>query len=142
MRKGLLLLVITLFISCKKDKEFKPGISSVEADVLLEDNISIRALTIDGDKVWYAGSNGKYGSVSLNGGKALNGIIAKDTLMPEFRAIAQTKTDIFILNAGTPALLYKISKDGKKNKLVYTETGEKVFYDSMQFYNDKDGIAM
>ncbi|MCR5863577.1 oxidoreductase [Flavobacterium sp. J372] len=49
---------------------------------------------------------------------------------------------MFLLNAGTPALLYKVTKDTKHNKLVYTETGEKVFYDSMKFRNDDEGIAI
>jgi len=144
MKKSLLLLLFTTaLLSCKEEKkDFKPSFSVVEADTLLNDEISIRALTIDGDKAWYAGSMGKYGWVSLSGGKAFNGVISKDTIFPEFRAIAQTKNDIFILNAGSPAMLYKISKDGKSSKEVYSESGEKVFYDSMQFYNDQEGIAM
>jgi photosystem II stability/assembly factor-like uncharacterized protein len=39
-------------------------------------------------------------------------------------------------------LLYQITKDGKKTKLVYQEKNDKVFYDSMQFWNDKEGIAI
>ena len=78
----------------------------------------------------------------MSGGKNFSGIASKDSLLPEFRAIAQTDKNIFILNVGSPALLYKISKDGKHTKLVYTETGEKVFYDSMKFINDSEGIAM
>lgn len=147
MKKSLLLILLTLFFSCRNnDKnenvDHKPSFTSVTADTLLNEEISIRAITIDGNKAWYAGSMGKYGWISLNGGKNFSGVAVQDTLMPEFRAIAQTKTDVFILNVGTPALLYKISKDGKRSKLVYTENGEKVFYDSMQFSNDKDGIAM
>jgi photosystem II stability/assembly factor-like uncharacterized protein len=142
MKKSLLLLLIPLLFSCKEAIDHKPSFASVTADTLLQDEISIRGLTIDGDKVWYAGSNGKYGFVSLSGGKAFTGVIARDTLFPEFRAIAKTANDIFILNAGTPALLYKISKDGRRNKLVYTEEGERVFYDSMLFRNDKEGMAM
>ena len=141
MKKIVLLLSITLLFSCKKD--YKSHISSAEAEVLHEqEGIGVRAVTVDGDKLWYAGSMGNYGYLSLSGGKGFSGVISKDTIFPEFRAIAQTRDDIFILNAGSPALLYKVSKDGKRNKLVYTESGEKVFYDSMKFRNDKDGIAM
>ena len=144
MKKGLLLLLAITLFSCKEEKkqDFKASFTTIETDSLLSDDISIRALAIDGDKAWYAGSNGKYGYVSLSGGKNFSGVVAQDTILPEFRAIAQTKNDIFILNAGTPATLYKISKDGKNNKMVYTESGEKVFYDSMQFRNDKEGIAI
>lgn len=147
MKKSLLLALFAIAFSCKNKSsndeiDYKPSFTSVTADTLLSEEISIRALTIDNEKVWYAGSRGKYGWISLNGGKNFSGVAVQDTLIPEFRAIAQTKTDVFILNVGTPALLYKISKDGKRSKLVYTENGEKVFYDSMQFTNDKDGIAM
>lgn len=144
MKKGIILLMAISLLSCKKEesKNYKASFETVAIDTLLKDDISIRGLTIDGDKAWYAGNNGKYGWVSLNGGKNFSGIAVQDTLMPEFRAIAQTKTDVFILNVGSRALLYKISKDGKQSKLVYTETGEKVFYDSMQFRDDKEGIAI
>jgi photosystem II stability/assembly factor-like uncharacterized protein len=137
----LCLLVVT---ACKQEekRDYKPSFSTTSVDTLLTDAISIRALLVDGDKAWYAGSSGKFGWVSLNGGKDFNGVVAKDTLLPEFRAIAQTSNDILILSAGNPALLHKISKDGKRNKEVYTESGEKVFYDCLRFYNDKEGIAI
>lgn len=138
------LFAAALFFSCADEKkDYKPQFITVTATSLHEqEDIGIRAISIDGDKVWYAGSNGNYGALPINGGKSLSGVISKDTLYPEFRSIAQTKDAVFILNAGTPALLYKISKDGKHNKLVYTETGSKVFYDSMKFRNDKEGIAI
>lgn len=143
MKKGLLLILLTFIFSCKEEnKSSNASFTTVTADTLLKDKISIRAITMDGDKVWYAGSGGKYGWVSLNGSKNFNGIIAKDSLFPEFRSIAQTDTDIFILNVGSPAILYKISKSGKRTNQVYSESGEKVFYDSMQFFNATDGIAM
>lgn len=144
MKKVLFFLAATSFLSCKKEekKDFKASFETVSTDTLLNEEVSIRALNLDENKAWYAGSKGKYGWVSLDGGKNFNGVAAQDTLLPEFRAIAQTKDDIFILNVGTPALLYKISKDGTRTKLVYTETGEKIFYDSMQFRNDKEGIAI
>ncbi|OYQ36090.1 oxidoreductase [Flavobacterium cyanobacteriorum] len=142
MKKIFLLLPLALLASCKQNTAYTASVTRVICDTLLADDISIRALVIDGDKVWYAGSRGKYGYVSLSGQKAFSGIMAQDTLFPEFRAIAKTKHHILILNAGTPALLYKITKDGSRNKVVYTETGEKVFYDSMLFLDDKEGIAM
>ena len=143
MKKGLWLVLLSFIFSCKEEnKIFKASFTTVTADTLLLDKISIRALTVDGGKVWYAGSGGKYGWVSLQDNKKFNGVISKDSLFPEFRSIAQTKSDIFILNAGSPAMLYKISKDGKKVRQVYTENDEKAFYDSMKFFNDTDGIAM
>jgi len=145
MKKILLpLLFAVVFTSCKKEEktDYKPSFTNTTVDTLLTDDISIRALIVDGDKAWYAGSKGKFGWVSLSGGKNFSGVVAKDSLLPEFRAIAQTSADVFILNVASPALLHKISKDGKRNKEVYTERGEKVFYDCIRFYNDKEGIAI
>jgi photosystem II stability/assembly factor-like uncharacterized protein len=64
-----------------------------------------------------------------------------DTLAPEFRAVASTNSDFFMLSVGNPALLYKTGDSGSM-ELVYKEENEKVFYDSMAFWNDSEGIAM
>ena len=148
MKNTLLFLLFLVGISACQDKN-KAGLTSnlkvfasVEIDTLLEKEISIRALLLDDTKIWYAGNNGQYGSIDLIKNKKFNGHITKDTLLPEFRSIAQTKENIFMLNVGTPALLYKVSKDGSHIKNVYLENHPKAFYDSMQFWNDTEGIAM
>jgi photosystem II stability/assembly factor-like uncharacterized protein len=64
-----------------------------------------------------------------------------DSILPEFRAVAGTSTDFFMLSVGNPALLYKTGNSGNM-ELVYKEENEKVFYDAMIFWNDKEGIAM
>lgn len=157
MKKKLLVLLSLLSLSCsvKKVSEnprpdisdtaviaFKPSFASVEIDTLLSEKLSIRAICIDSNKVWYAANNGNYGYLSLNGGKDFVGNIVKDTLKLEFRSIAQTKDNIFVLSIGNPGLLYRISKDEKETQLVYQENGAKVFYDAMHFWNDKEGIAV
>ena len=141
---GLSLLLIT---SCKTDNEsvveVKPRVfTSVVVDTLLHEALSVRAILIDSNKVWYAANNGQYGSIDLATDKRFNGHVTKDTLSLEFRSIAQTKEFIFIMNIGTPALLYRISKDGSRIKKMYQENHPKAFYDSMQFWNDEEGIAM
>ncbi len=146
MKKVLFFIAAAFLFSCKKDekKDFKASINTIAIDTLLQEEISIRAISIDNetDVAWYAGSNGKYGWVALDDGKNFSGVAVQDTLLPEFRSLALTRDAAFIVNAGSPALLYKVTKNGKQAKLVYTETGEKVFYDSMQFRNDKEGIAV
>lgn len=120
----------------------KSSFTSVEIDTLLLEKLSIRALEIDKDKVWYAANNGNYGYLSLNGGKNFVGNIVKDTLKLEFRSMAQTKDHVFVLSVGNPGLLYRISKNQTEVQLVYQDKGEKVFYDAMQFWNDTEGIAV
>lgn len=146
MKKIALVTLLTfLSFSCKEDKKVLVPIvpfTAITVDTLLTDSISIRAITIDTDKIWFAGNKGKYGYINIETEKGLNGHVAKDTLQLEFRSIAKTNNHIFILSVGNPALLYRISKDGSKIDLVYQENDEKVFYDSMQFWNDQEGIAM
>ncbi len=143
----LILLVLAVFTSCKtvvydvKSKN-NNAFKSVIIDTLFQDKISIRAVLIDANKVWFAADKGRFGFFNLINNQKFESKIIKDSLNLEFRSNAKTKKHIFILTVGNPALLYQISKDGKETKLVYQENHEKVFYDSMQFWNDREGIAM
>lgn len=157
--RNFLLIIITSFliISCSVDKRIVAEIENddeekaisdfkftdVVIDTLLNEAISSRAILIDSNKVWYAGNNGKLGSISLiNKDSKYNGLIQKENLNIEFRSIAQTSSDIFVLSVANPALLYRIDKKNKQVQLVYQEKHDKVFYDSMQFLNDNEGFAI
>ncbi|MFT3793223.1 WD40/YVTN/BNR-like repeat-containing protein [Flavobacterium sp.] len=115
---------------------------TIQLDTLLRDKISIRAIAIDQGKIWYAGDKGRFGSIHLKDRSKNEHHITKDTFDIEFRSLAQTHSDVLVANVGNPALLYKISKEDARCQLVYQEKHEKVFYDSMQFWNDREGIAI
>jgi photosystem II stability/assembly factor-like uncharacterized protein len=136
-------ILIFLVVSCKTNSiATKPFFTKVKIDTLLMDKISIRPIEILDDKVYYAGNKNRIGSINLKDKSKTEIKIEKDTLKLEFRSLSQTKDAIFALNIGSPALLCKFSKDLKQQKLVYEEHHEKVFYDSMKFWNDKEGIAI
>jgi photosystem II stability/assembly factor-like uncharacterized protein len=116
--------------------------STVKIDTLFEDIISIRAIVMDDNKVWYAGDKNRFGFYDLRLNKKIENKIVEDTLKLEFRSIAKTNDFIYVLSVANPGLLYQISKDGKNIRLVYQERNEKVFYDSMQFWNNDEGIAI
>ncbi len=141
--KRLLFLVFIAFSACKSEPEQQQRIpfSEVEMDVLLEDSISIRAIEIMGRDLAFAGSNGAYGIYNSAQDQVRVSRQQYDSIYPEFRAVAGTSEDFFMLSVANPALLYKTG-DGGKMELVYKEEGEKVFYDAMTFWNDKEGIAM
>src|SRR5690606_32645238 len=67
--------------------------------------------------------------------------IEYDSLELEFRAVASTSSDFFMLSIENPALLYKTGDSGAM-EVVYKEEDENVFYDAMQFWNDQEGIAV
>lgn len=143
----LVLLVLIGFSSCKtsgymSENLKKVSFQSVEIDTLFQDQISIRAIQIDKNKIWYAADKGRYGFYNLDTNQKMEHKITKDSLNFEFRSIAQTTNHIFILNVANPAVLFQISKEEKDSQIVYQESHEKVFYDSMQFWNDTEGIAM
>ena len=144
MKKLLKFAICTLsIIGCKKTEIPKSEyFESAKVETLVEDNFSVRAITIDNEKIWYASDFGKYGYYDFVSKEKKQFLIKKDTLLPEFRSISQIGKSIFVLSVGSPALLYKIEKNGSQVKLVYEEKNKKAFYDSMQFWNEKEGIAI
>ncbi|MGS0524112.1 WD40/YVTN/BNR-like repeat-containing protein [Zobellia nedashkovskayae] len=140
MRILLPFLIVILFVSCSEKPKNEP-FTSVEVEIIYEDSVSIRAIEIMGNNLGYAGSNGVFGSVDITTGKVRESIEKYHTIIPEFRSIAHTSSDFFMLSVANPALLYKTGENGRM-QLVYKEEDESVFYDAMTFWNDTEGIAV
>ncbi|MDX1542907.1 MAG: oxidoreductase [Christiangramia sp.] len=151
MRRISFLLILLVF-SCKNDpknngsdniEKSKPRyFDSVETEVILEDDsLSVRAIEVIGENLAFAGNNGKYGLYNSANNAWKTNVQKFDSIAPEFRAVASTANDFFMLSVGNPALLYKTGDSGKM-ELVYREENEKVFYDALAFWNDNEGIAM
>lgn len=149
--KKLVLLLIIISFACKNTSEkteekqseaARKAFTSVEVNPILQaDSLSIRAIEIIGPNVVFAANNGNYGLYnSANDRWKMSTQKFQDSI-PEFRAVASTANDFFMLSVGNPALLYKTGDDGQM-QLVYKEEDEKVFYDAMAFWNDQEGIAM
>lgn len=133
--------VFLVFLLCFGKILGQKEIKSVVVDTLLIDKISIRAIIVEQNKVWYAGDKGRYGFIDLQTKLKTENQVAEGSKL-EFRSIAANSKFVYLLAIGNPALLYKISKDSNEMKLVYQENHEKVFYDSMKFWNETDGIAI
>lgn len=151
MKKLIIALIIINISSCGLKKNNNKGdklnkiIEIVKIETLIQDStLNVRAMEID-DKGYgsFALSNGKVGGVSKdnlgNYSADLSFQIKHDTILPNFRALALTKTSGFVISIGTPTLLYKVNDS---LKLVYRENHKKAFYDSMDFWNDQEGIAI
>lgn len=139
------LLILTLSIvflwSCTETIKFQPYSVVVVEDVFV-DSVSIRAIEfLDQKTLAFAGSNGIYGTLDIPSGNVRTGIMEYDSVLPSFRAIGHTSSDFFMLSVGSPALLYKTGNNGQM-ELVYTEKGATVFYDSMMFWDDQEGLAI
>jgi len=145
MKKIAVLLLIPLFLlSCKplqdsNNKSFK----SIIIDTIFKDKISIRAITISNNKVYFAADKSRIGYIDLQSNRtSLSDEFINDSIKYEFRSIATNSKAVFSVNVGNPARLFKFSKNLASRELVYEERNEKVFYDSMQFWNDSEGIAI
>lgn len=141
MKRIALLFTILIFLfSC--EEAYKPReIVSISIEKFKMDSTSIRAIEIVNDSsIVYAGSKGDLGIITNSGKLVGTKKIITDTIIPHFRALAYTKKAVFALNVGNPALLYKYQNN--EIQIVYKEENEKVFYDSMQFFDELNGIAM
>ncbi len=141
MRSILSLLAVLVLFSCAQEPKKQP-FQSVAVSPVFQDSVSIRAITfLDGRTLAFAGSNGMYGTVDVSSNKVRASTQYYDSITPSFRAVGGTSEDFFMLSIESPALLYKTGDKGKM-QLVYTEEGEGVFYDSLAFWNDTEGIAV
>ncbi|WP_397363143.1 oxidoreductase [Olleya sp. R77988] len=136
-------------------KPIKKSFSSVEIETLLQDStLNVRALEIRkrDTVVFYATSNGRivpiwdnflgyYGNNNENFYR-YDFYSLKDSTTQNYRSLAILEKSIFALSIGSPALLFKLDADLEKNKVVYQENHPKAFYDSMEFWNDQEGIAI
>ena len=142
--KLLFAIVVLFWCSCaKKDALKLRNISKVEIDTVLEDSLlSIRAIDILNDgSLAFAANKGTFGLYNPIKNSWLVSKQTYDSLNIQFRAVAHTSTDFFMLSIGSPALLFKTGETGRM-QLVYKEEGPGVFYDAIAFWNNKEGIAV
>ncbi|MCF7561358.1 oxidoreductase [Sabulilitoribacter multivorans] len=144
MKQFLLIIVVILLIfSCGKKETFRArNFSKVDVKHLLEDSLlNVRALEINEGRVVAVTSDGRiYRSILsyMNGFEEGNyWSQTEDSLVPSnFRSIAFQGDKTFTLSISSPAKLFY---DGW---LVYYENHPNAFYDSMDFWNDEEGIAI
>lgn len=140
MKRLLALLLSLAGVACS-DQPAPRIFTEVQVEPLLEDSISIRALEVMPGSIGFAGSDGLFGTYTAADGRVRQGRQAFDSIYPEFRAVAHTDADFFMLSAGDPALLYKTGDTGQM-ELVYQESGPGVFYDAIAFWDNRNGIAI
>lgn len=134
-------LVAVLCSACAVKNTTILPVTSITIQSLNEESLAIRALDYTDELYWFAGNKGFYGTVDEIDGVLLKQlpVVAQNL---EFRAIATTKSYTYIMSAGSPALLYRITKATGDVQELYRDTNEKAFYDAMKFWNDNEGIIM
>ncbi|SHF44250.1 beta propeller repeat protein [Chryseobacterium vrystaatense] len=103
---------------------------------IFNDKISIRALEIYGNKVWYSGTDSKFGFVDLKNKENQKQLILSDQKL-QFRTLAQDKNSFYAINIESPAYFFKINKKDLRSETVFTDTAKTAFYDALHFVNDQ-----
>lgn len=141
IKNSIFLFILILLTSCKPSQDYvATSFFKITTEELFSGSISIRAIASDNDTTYFAGSDKKLGYTSSKSKLEL-----QLTNLPynfEFRSLALTSNYVYFLSTGNPALLYRYSRNLMAKELVYEEKNEKVFYDSMNFWNNKEGIAI
>lgn len=118
---------------------FSQQIESFET--ILNDKISIRALEIDDHKVWYSGTDSKFGFVDLNDYKNQKQLILSEKKL-QFRTLAQDKEFFYTINIESPAEFFKINKKDLEILNIYRDTLKTAFYDAFTFANEEVALAL
>lgn len=109
---------------------------NITFETLLKDKISIRAVEIWDGKVWYTGTDSKFGYVSLKDSKDKKQIKLSDKNL-QFRTLAHDRKNFYTINAESPANFFRINKRSLKFDVIHQDTAKKAFYDAMIFHKKK-----
>jgi photosystem II stability/assembly factor-like uncharacterized protein len=112
----------------------------VSFETVFNDKISIRAIEIWDHKVWYSGTDSKFGFVDLKNTQNQKQIKLSDEKL-QFRTLAQDKDSLYAVNIESPARFFKIDKKNLKYRLVFTDISKAAFYDAFHFVNEKLAFA-
>lgn len=107
-------------------------------------HLSIRAMEARSDScAWFSANHGVWGYTE-NAGKTWHiDSIKVDSTYPEFRSMAVLNdSTVLLLSIASPAYLFKTTNKGKVWRLVYKNTDKNIFFDSMKFKDEKNGIAI
>jgi len=117
---------------------FSQQIESFET--ILNDKISIRALEIYDNKVWYSGTDSKFGFVDLKDSKNQKQIKLSDEKL-QFRTLAQDQNSFYTVNIESPAYFFTIDKKTLKYQNKFSDVSKAAFYDAFHFVNNKLAFA-
>lgn len=109
-------------------------------ETLFNDKISIRAIELYDHKVWYSGTDSKFGFVDLKNPENKKQMSLSDKKV-QFRTLGQDKSSFYAINIESPAEFFKIDKKSLKYEVVFRDTAKTAFYDAFHFVNDKRAYA-
>ncbi len=113
----------------------------VAFETLFKHQISIRALQIYDGKVWYAGTDSKFGYVSLKDTADQKQIRLSEEKL-EFRTLAQSSRYFETINILSPAHHFRIDKKTLKVSILRTDHKKTAFFDAFIYDRFDRGLAI
>jgi len=103
---------------------------------------SLRGLdVIDEQIAWASGAEGTV-LRTIDGGTTWENVSIATADTIDFRDIeAFSASEAVVLSAGFPGVVFKTTDGGKSWNLSYQDNREDIFFDAMDFWDDKNGIA-
>lgn len=123
----LLFLILNLMLFSQQIESF---------ETILNDKINIRAIELYNNKIWYVGTDSKFGYVDLKNPKNQKQIKLSEKNI-QFRTLAQNKKSFFAINVESPAMFFKIDKKSLKSEVVFRDTVKTAFYDALIYHKRK-----
>lgn len=117
---------------------FSQQVKSIET--IFIDKISIRAIELYGNRIWYSGTDSKFGFVDLKDPENKKQLILSDKKQ-QFRTLGQDKNAFYAINIESPAEFYRIDKKSLKHDVIFRDTAKTAFYDALHFVNDELAYA-
>jgi len=108
----------------------------VSLETLFNDKISIRALEVYDNKVWYSGTDSKFGFVDIKNPQHQKQIKVSEKKL-QFRTLAQDKNSFYLINIESPAEFFKINKKDFTSEIIFRDTVKTAFYDALHFVNNE-----
>ena len=135
MKSRYLFILSFVLLSCGTNQPHP--ITSVTISDIYQEDLSIRSISLRDNYLFFGTSKSVVGRIDLTTHQQ------EQIEFPDqaFRATAVNSKGYFALSIDNPAQLYKIDEE-MNAELVYTETGEGVFYDALHFVTDEVGFAL
>ena len=135
----LFLIAVIGFLSCNDNA---PAYEFIITNQETSTDASLRGLSgVDENTAWASGANGTV-LRTINGGASWQNVSVPGADSVDFRDIEGfSAEEAIILSAGSPGLIYKTSDGGKTWNLVHEDRRPEIFFDAMDFWDRKSGIA-
>ena len=141
MKHIAIIFILLCLAGCKHSNPYKDTtIELVEVKSFPLEKISVRAMVLLEKNVAFAGSDATFGFINTQNQTIATSNLKNRRVISDFRAVAATSQNFFMLSIGNPALLYKAEQSGMEE--VYREEHPDVFYDVLRFTDDQFGIAI